>query len=1300
MEFAGDMSWWVSGKNSRRWLQQQRKPIRGSKLGAEELEIRLVPTMLGQQLFPADYPWNQNISNAPVAANSAAVIANIGSSIGIHPDWGNDSASNGSSPLYGIPYNVVHGNSTAKINVIIDNYPGESDILPVPMPANPVIEGDFQNGPNHNVASRGDSHLIVWDEDNNIAYEFFQASRPSENADGKWHAAQESVWQMGTDSFRPLGYTSADAAGLSILAGLARPDEGLPTTQGGQGAINHALRFTLPSGDLLPQYIYPASHVVSGSLSSVKLPFGARLRLKNTAAVNLIINSLGPEAQIVAHAMQQYGLVLADIGSAMYVTGSSSAQDANNNISQTWDMNDVLGLHSLTANDFDVVNLTPVVTGLSSTTGSAGSTITINGQNFSGSAGHLSVFFGNTAATSVSFVDDSHITAVIPSGSGTVDVTVQSGVNATDPNNPSDNVNAPIFGYGTSATTAADQFTFSNQTVGSTNSTDSFASSNVVSGNTDLLTIVVKDTTGAAISGLPNGAFSFSLAGGTSAGTFSAVTQTATAGTYTATFTGITAGTASTLTVTVNSVALSTKPTVTVTVGSVSGSTSTVGFVSPSVASGSTDLLTIAVKDAAGNAITGLAISAFGFSLASGASAGTFGTVTETSTKGPYTANFTGTTAGTASTLTTTVNGVKLTGKPTVQVAAGPASSVNSSVSFASPSVAVGNSDLVTIVVKDAAGNAVTGLANSAFAFTLSNGTSAGSFGMVTETTTKGTYTASFNAITAGTASTLTATVSGISLSTKPTVQVIPGGVTLPFSDSFTTSNGGQIDNQWTVQLGSVAAGNNQAVGTGAFNLATVNGISQADVQAHATVNLSAGQSIGVVTRYGGPGYSNFYMGQLRNTGSGLQGAIFLNMGGSFTALSVGPTFSASAGTLEFETVGSSLKLIYNGQLIASAFDTMLTAGSIGMRMNQGVTVSNFTADKVVATSPALPFSDNFAATSDGSQLSRNWSDQLGNVTVTGNQAVGTGGTNLSTLNGISQADVKVTAGVNVGMGQTIGLVARYGGPLYSNFYLGQLRDTGSGFQAAIFKNIGGNFYTVAVGSTIPTANGTLEFEVVGNSLKLILGGKLVAFGFDNSLTGGSVGMRLSTGAAVTSLGADKVTATNGSLPFSDNFTSPSDGSQLTHTWSDQLGDFTINGSTQAVGIDSTNLSTVNGINVADVTVQGDINLVPGSGQTVGLVARYSGPGYNNFYLAQLRDTGSGFQAAIFKNIGGSFTLVSLGMVSSTGAGTLKFKLHGTSLELDLGNTILATGMDSSLTTGSVGMRLSTGANLANFGAA
>ncbi|HWY74870.1 MAG TPA: hypothetical protein VN281_04600, partial [Verrucomicrobiae bacterium] len=167
--------------------------------------VAVTPAMgqlLGRNLFPSNNPWNQDISSAPLATNSASIISNIVGSTHIHPDWGTDSPTNGTNALYGIPYNVVHGNSTAKVNVIIDNYPGESDIVPAPIPTNPVIEGDMQNGPNtkgpgYNLGQRGDSHLLVWDEDNNVAYEFYGAARPSDtnlldetiHTDGKWHAA-------------------------------------------------------------------------------------------------------------------------------------------------------------------------------------------------------------------------------------------------------------------------------------------------------------------------------------------------------------------------------------------------------------------------------------------------------------------------------------------------------------------------------------------------------------------------------------------------------------------------------------------------------------------------------------------------------------------------------------------------------------------------------------------------------------------------------------------------------------------------------------------------------------------------------------------------------------------------------------------------------------------------------------------------------------------------------------------------------------------------------------------------------
>ena len=411
--------------------------------------------LLGTNLFPADNPWNQNISQAPVATNSAAIISKIGNGH-FHPDFGQDYGNGG--PLYGIPYNVVHGNSTPKIQVVIDAYTSQSDIQNAPVPSNAIIEGDMDNAPTVGVDVRGDSHLLIWDEDNNILYEFYRASRPSENADGKWHADSETIWDMRTNSFRPLGWTSADAAGLPILPGLAHPDEGLPVAQGGQGIIRHALRFTLPNAIILNEYLYPGSHTANpgNNSRSNQPPMGARFRLK--AGVN--ISTLNPQSKVVAQALKDYGLIVADNGSAFFMTGASYSPNASNQFSLTWDDNDIQdtahGLKSLWYTNFEVVDLTPLVSSLNPTQGVAGASVTITGTNFSGAAGRLSVWFGTNQVPATP-TDDAHVTVAAPAGSGTVDLRVQSGIGNSS---SAANYTSPIWGYGLSATSAVARFTF------------------------------------------------------------------------------------------------------------------------------------------------------------------------------------------------------------------------------------------------------------------------------------------------------------------------------------------------------------------------------------------------------------------------------------------------------------------------------------------------------------------------------------------------------------------------------------------------------------------------------------------------------------------------------------------------------------------------------------------------------------------------------------------------------------------------------------------------------------------------
>jgi hypothetical protein len=384
------------------------------RLRLESLEPRVVPSLLGNQLFPADNPWNQKITNAPVAANSGQLLASIGLTSHFHPDFGTTYA----GALNGIPFNVVPG-TQPKVNVKIDAYPVESDLLPIPIPVNAVIEGD----PLPSAQNTGDRHMIVYDKDNNIVYETFNTHRPSEEPDGQWHADSEAVWNLGKDSFRTPGFTSADAAGLPILPGLVRPDEVLD-----QGKITHALRFTVSQSQ--SAYIFPASHE-AGSNNPALPRMGERFRLKQS----FNISGFSAANQVILQALKDYGMIVADNGSNWYVSGQPSSR---------WDDNDLHNLTQLVGSDFEAVDLTPVVSGLDQSFGSTagGNTVTINGLNFSGGAGLTQVFFGTTPASNVSVLSDTQLTVTVPPETGgTVDVTVKSP-------------------YGTSATVGVDQYTY------------------------------------------------------------------------------------------------------------------------------------------------------------------------------------------------------------------------------------------------------------------------------------------------------------------------------------------------------------------------------------------------------------------------------------------------------------------------------------------------------------------------------------------------------------------------------------------------------------------------------------------------------------------------------------------------------------------------------------------------------------------------------------------------------------------------------------------------------------------------
>jgi hypothetical protein len=172
---------------------------------------------------------------------------------------------------------------------------------------------------------------------------------------------------------------------------------------------------------------------------------------------------LNPQAKIVAQALKDYGLIVADNGSAFFISGASYSVNATNGFAVTWSDNDIQdtvhGLKSLWFTNFEVVDLSPAITAVSPAQGAAGTSVSIAGQNFSGAAGRLTVWFGtNQVAASVS--DDGHMTAIAPAGLGTVDVRVQSGVNTTS----TQNFTGGIWGYGLSATSAVARFTYQTQT--------------------------------------------------------------------------------------------------------------------------------------------------------------------------------------------------------------------------------------------------------------------------------------------------------------------------------------------------------------------------------------------------------------------------------------------------------------------------------------------------------------------------------------------------------------------------------------------------------------------------------------------------------------------------------------------------------------------------------------------------------------------------------------------------------------------------------------------------------------------
>jgi len=273
------------------------------------------PKLAGCPVFPASNVWNQRVDRLPVAPGSAAIIASIGADTGLHADFGSGLWDSG--PI-GIPVTVV-GRSQPKVRVRFDNA-DESDRGPYPIPADVRIEGGR--------ASTGDRHAIVVDRSSCRLYELY-ALYPG------WRAGSGAIWSLRSNHLRPAGWTSADAAGLPILPGLARYDEVA------RGAIRHALRFTVQR--TRRAYVYPARHFASDLTDPTLPPMGLRVRLK----ASFDVSRFPRQARVVLVALKRYGMIVADNGSSWYVSGAPDPR---------WSNDDLHTLGRVKGSDFEVVD--------------------------------------------------------------------------------------------------------------------------------------------------------------------------------------------------------------------------------------------------------------------------------------------------------------------------------------------------------------------------------------------------------------------------------------------------------------------------------------------------------------------------------------------------------------------------------------------------------------------------------------------------------------------------------------------------------------------------------------------------------------------------------------------------------------------------------------------------------------------------------------------------------------------------------------------------------------------------------
>jgi Putative Ig domain len=333
--------------------------------------------------FPADSPWNTDISNAPLDPNNDAITSAAGfAGLHLHHDF--SSVAGGD---YGIPYVVVDSSVTPLVPINVIDYASQSDVADAPYPITAPIEGapaDCDGWPDTYV---GDAHVLVLDRNACMLYETFNTHR----CNGQWNASSETIWDMQNVEMRPWGWTSADAAGLPIFAGLVRYDEVAA------GAINHAIRFTMQQtkNDANGGYfVEPGTHA-AGTVYGVDNVMGMRIRLK----ASFDISGYSQANQVILTAMKKYGMIVADNGGYFYFQGAPDPR---------WDDNDLENLDAIQSSNFEVVQMTPDWPGWdanSAPTGPAPTIVSFTATPSTVSAGTQVTLAWDTANDSYDFID-------------------------------------------------------------------------------------------------------------------------------------------------------------------------------------------------------------------------------------------------------------------------------------------------------------------------------------------------------------------------------------------------------------------------------------------------------------------------------------------------------------------------------------------------------------------------------------------------------------------------------------------------------------------------------------------------------------------------------------------------------------------------------------------------------------------------------------------------------------------------------------------------------------------------------